>query len=58
MTPIALALTRSAVAAFDTGGPRPAATGAPRMAAAASLAVLYGSSAGGLATPGGSVFTR
>ena len=44
MTPIALSLTRSAAA------------GAPRMAAAASLAVLYGASAGGLATPGGSVF--
>ena len=56
MTPIALSLTRSAVAALDAGGPRPAATGAPRMAAAASLAVLYGASAGGLATPGGSVF--
>ena len=56
MTPIALSLTRSAVAALDAGGPRPAATGAPRLAAAASLAVLYGASAGGLATPGGSVF--
>ncbi len=54
MTPIALSLTRSAVGGPDAGGP--AATGAPRMAAAASLAVLYGSSAGGLATPGGSVF--
>ena len=53
MTPIALSLTRSAL---DAGGLRPAATGAPRMAAAASLAVLYGASAGGLATPGGSVF--
>ena len=56
MTPIALSLTRSAVAALDAGGPRPAAAGAPRLAAAASLAVLYGASAGGLATPGGSVF--
>lgn len=56
MTPIALTLTRSAVAVLDAGGPRPAAAGAPRMAAAASLAVLYGASAGGLATPGGSVF--
>ena len=56
MTPIALSLTRSAVAGLDAGGPRSAATRAPRMAAAASLAVLYGSSAGGLATPGGSVF--
>ena len=56
MTPIALSLTRAAVAGLDTGGPRPAATGAPRIAAAASLAVLYGSSGGGLATPGGSVF--
>ena len=56
MTPIALSLTRTAAAGLDAGGPRPAAAGAPRMAAAASLAVLYGSSAGGLATPGGSVF--
>ena len=57
MTPIALSLSRSAVAALDAGGPGPAAAaGAPRLAAAASLAVLYGASAGGLATPGGSVF--
>ena len=53
MTPIALSLTRSAFAALDAGGPGPAAAGAPRMAAAASLAVLYGASGGGLATPGG-----
>ena len=56
MTPIALSLTRTVAAGVDAGGPRPAATAAPRMAAAASLAVLYGSSAGGLATPAGSVF--
>ena len=56
MTPIALSLTRTSIAGLDAGGPRPAAAEAPRMAAAASLAVLYGSSAGGLATPGGSVF--
>ena len=56
MTPIALALTRSAVAALAAGGSPPAAPGAPRMAAAASLAVLYGSSGGGLASPAGSVF--
>ncbi len=56
MTPIALALARSAVAALDAGGSRPAVTRAPRMAAAASLAVLYGASGGGLATPGGSVY--
>ena len=55
MTPIALSLTRSA-AAVDADGPRPATIGAPRMAAATSLAVLYGASGGGLATPGGSVF--
>ena len=35
MTPIALSLMRSAVAALDAGGPPQAATGAPRMAAAA-----------------------
>ena len=44
MTPIALSLTRSVAA------------GATRMSAAASLAVLYGAAAGGLATPAGIVF--
>ena len=44
VTPIALSLTRSV------------APGAERMAAAASLAVLYGAAAGGLATPAGIVF--
>ena len=44
MTPIALSLTRSVAA------------GAKRLAAAASLAVLYGAAAGGLATPVGIVF--
>ena len=44
MTPIALSLTRSV------------APGAVRMSAAASLAVLYGAAAGGLATPAGIVF--
>ena len=44
MTPIALSLTSSV------------APGAKRMAAAASLAVLYGAAAGGLATPAGIVF--
>ena len=44
MTPIALSVTRSVA-------PR-----ATRMSAAASLAVLYGAAAGGLATPAGIVF--
>ena len=44
MTPIALSLTSSVAA------------GATRMSAAASLAVLYGAAAGGLATPPGIVF--
>ena len=44
MTPIALSLTHSVAA------------GAKRMSAAASLAVLYGAAAGGLATPAGIVF--
>ncbi len=44
MTPIALSLTSSV------------APGAKRMSAAASLAVLYGAAAGGLATPAGIVF--
>ncbi len=44
MTPIALSTARSLAA------------GAGRMTAAASLAVLYGASAGGLATPAGIVF--
>ena len=44
MTPIALSITRSV------------APGAGRLAAAASLAVLYGAAAGGLATPAGIVF--
>ena len=44
MTPIALSLTRSVAA------------DATRMSAAASLAVLYGAAAGGLATPAGIVF--
>ena len=44
MTPIALSIMRSV------------APGAKRMAAAASLAVLYGAAAGGLATPAGIVF--
>ena len=44
MTPIALSITSSVAA------------GATRMSAAASLAVLYGAAAGGLATPAGIVF--
>ena len=44
MTPIALSVTRSA------------AGDAPRLTAAASLAVLYGAAAGSLATPAGIVF--
>ena len=44
VTPVVLSLTRSV------------APGAARMAAAASLAVLYGAAAGGLATPAGIVF--
>lgn len=44
MTPIAFSITRSVAA------------GAGRLAAAASLAVLYGAAAGGLATPAGIVF--
>ena len=44
VTPVVLSLTRSV------------APGAERMAAAASLAVLYGAAAGGLATPAGIVF--
>ena len=44
MTPIALSITRSVAA------------GAGRLAAAASLAVLYGAAAGGLATPAGILF--
>ena len=44
MTPIVLSLIRSL------------APGADRMAAAATLAVLYGAAAGGLATPAGIVF--
>ncbi|MYD69585.1 MAG: hypothetical protein F4W89_02405 [Acidobacteria bacterium] len=44
VTPVVLSLTRSV------------APGASRMAAAASLAVLYGAAAGGLATPAGIVF--
>ena len=44
MTPIVLSITRSVAA------------GAGRLAAAASLAVLYGAAAGGLATPAGIVF--
>ena len=55
MTPIALTVTRSTVAALDAGGPA-TGVGAPRLTAAASLAVLYGSAGGGLITPGGSVF--
>ncbi len=50
MTPIALSVTRSAAAAIDAG--ESTARG-PRLAAAASLAVLYGSAAGELATPMG-----
>ena len=53
MTPIALSVTRSAVAALDDGE---SAARAPRMAAAASLAVLYGAAAGEVATPMGIVF--
>ena len=44
MTPIGLSITRSVAA------------GAGRLAAAASLAVLYGAAAGGLATPAGILF--
>ena len=44
MTPIALSIARTMAA------------DAPRMAAAASLAVLYGAAAGGLATPAGILF--
>ena len=53
MTPIALSVSRSAVAALDAGE---AAARAPRMAEAASLAVLYGVAAGELATPMGIAF--
>ena len=53
MTPIALSVSRSAVAALDAGE---SAARAPRMAAAASLAVLYGVAAGELATPMGIAF--
>ena len=53
MTPIALSVTRSAAAALDGGE---AAAEAPRLAAAASLAVLYGAAAGELATPIGIAF--
>ena len=53
MTPIALSVTRSAAAALDAGE---SAARAPRMAAAASLAVLYGAAAGELATPMGIAF--
>ncbi|MYK89950.1 MAG: hypothetical protein F4018_17325 [Acidobacteria bacterium] len=53
MTPIALSVSRSAVAALDAGE---AASRAPRMAEAASLAVLYGVAAGELATPMGIAF--
>ena len=55
MTPIALSVTRSAVATLDAGE---SAAGAPRMAEAASLAVLYGVAAGELATPWASRSTR
>ena len=50
MTPIVLSVTRSAAAAIDAGE---STARAPRLAAAASLAVLYGSAAGELATPMG-----
>ena len=53
MTPIALSVTRSAVAALDGGE---SAARAQRVAAAASLAVLYGAAAGELATPMGIAF--
>ena len=53
MTPIALSVTRSAVVALDGGD---SAAQAPRMAAAASLAVLYGAAAGEVATPIGIAF--
>ncbi len=53
MTPIALSVARSAVATLDGGE---SAVRAPRMAAAASLAVLYGVAAGELATPMGIAF--
>ena len=53
MTPIALSVSRSAVAALDAGEK---AARAPRMAEAASLAVLYGVAAGELATPMGIAF--
>ncbi len=53
MTPIALSVSRSAVAALDAGE---SASRAPRMAEAASLAVLYGVAAGELATPMGIAF--
>ena len=56
MTPIALALTQSAVAALDAGESRLVASKTPRLAAGASLAVLYGAAAGGLATPAGILF--
>ena len=53
MTPIALSVARSAVASLDAGE---SASWAPRMAAAASLAVLYGAAAGEMATPMGIAF--
>ena len=53
MTPIVLSVSRSAVAALDDSE---SAARAPRMAEAASLAVLYGVAAGELATPMGIAF--
>ena len=53
MTPIALSVARSAVATLDAGE---SAVRAPRMAAAASLAVLYGVAASELAPPMGIAF--
>ena len=53
MTPIALSVSRSVVAALETGA---SAARAPRLAEAASLAVLYGVAAGELATPMGIAF--
>jgi sodium-dependent dicarboxylate transporter 2/3/5 len=55
MIPIALSIARFAAEAGSGGGPG-AAPAAPRMITASCLAVLYGSAAGGMATPAGVPF--
>src|SRR5690606_3560926 len=55
MIPIAVSVARFA-ASSGPGARSPGAAGAPRMATAACLAVLYGSAAGGMATPAGVPF--